>query len=240
MIATVVVAVILIAALLGFVWWQPLHKKLVDEQTPAWFNTSDECKIAVHEAGHAVTAWCCTIVGNVKEAGIWADGGAVKFSLRYYDSSDVRWCNLVLCMAGAAAEIAVFGKVKTIESRGDLLEARTMAEELVGKGDGTSPWRIKSLDSKSLPFAQIYVPPITSDEEIILRNAYATAKDLVRAHGDRFYRLVRALMVNKTMSEKDLEKILHKRAFARLVGMLKPTFLVPGTGRPVKTRREAA
>jgi ATP-dependent Zn protease len=231
MIITLVTFLVLFTILLGFVWWKPRRKPLFEDRLPPEFIKTEASKAAVHEAGHAVTAWCCTIIISVDEARIDADGGLVRWMMRDYNSSDVRWCNLVISMAGAAAEIAVFGKVRTGESKKDLLAARSKAEELVGKGDDTSPWRKRCVVAESLPFAQIYVPAITSEEELILRNAYIEAKTIVRAHGERFYQIVSALLAKGTLKEHDLEKILRKRTFIQLVGMMRPTFIFPKGNR---------
>ena len=227
------VLVLFLALSVGFLVFVRWHsrRKVIDTHAPAWFNASNKCQIAVHESGHAVVAWCCTIVTRIAQAVVGSDGGFVDYAIQPFDSSDVRWCKIVLCMAGAAAEITVFGKIRSGESRSDLAEARSLTEGLIGKGDSTSPWRIKWVGPKSLPFAQIYVPTISPEEETILANAYVRAKELVQAHGDRFYALVTELMEKRILDEQDLERILHKRSFVQLVGMMRPTFISPNGGR---------
>jgi len=186
-----------------------------------------EGRIAVHEAGHAVAAWGCTIVQNVELVAIdGPDGGFVKFNTCAINSSDRDWCEAVLMLAGVAAEVAVWGKVRTGGAKDDLLKAREKVQGILGMGDDHAPWRRKPIDP-CIPFDAMYYPVLSDAEHRALANAYLHAKNIVRSHGRSYYKLVSALMSKRRLNEAEVADILPRRSFLKIVGMMRPTFITP-------------
>ena len=192
---------------------------------------SDECKMAVHECGHAVAAWCCTAVSAI--GGITMEretGGGVLYTFVFKMGSvaDSHWCDTVISLAGIAAEVHTYGRCRGGPARTDLSKAREAARELVKLGSPSPPWG-KSKHLNVLPFDKVWEDAPSAAEVAILSQAYRMARDIVKAHGHSFYRLVSVLLTRKTVTEKEAAVVLGRRP-KRLVGLLRPTFLMPHGG----------
>src|SRR5271166_3771290 len=82
---------------------------------------TQECRLAVHEAGHAVAGWCCTLVGEVAVATIEAkSGGYVRHSYYKIDGPEAEWCEMVISLAGVVAEATVYSRWRTRGCEQDL------------------------------------------------------------------------------------------------------------------------
>jgi ATP-dependent Zn protease len=176
-----------------------------------------ECRLAVHEAGHAVIAWCCTIVPSVKVATVEDPmGGMVLYTCREPKEPEAAWCRAVIALAGVAAEAHVYGRWKTRGSEGDISKALAFVRE-IGPREVAPPWmKIGEAGSKVPDFGKLFHGGIGALERERMKEAYRMARKIVATHGGDYFRLVSALLAMKTTSEVHLEKILGKRRVVAL------------------------
>jgi ATP-dependent Zn protease len=211
--------------------WEPPPNKPLERQ-PADHSKTFANRAAVHEAGHTVTAWCCTLVPEIGDVTIEAeDGGATRMWLYSQDSHESRWCDMVIYLAGMAAEIAAFGKVKTRGCGPDIERALSQAKKIAESGNVTPPWKSPSR-KKSLEFDKM-IHSLDPQHAKVLSEGYRMAYSILEAHGNRFYKVVSVLLTKKTASSTDIEAVLGPRAFVKIMGIpvaagwFKPTFIVP-------------
>lgn len=182
---------------------------------------TSECRTAIHEAGHAVAAWCCTGVTRVTSAEIDDKKGVVKMMFVIDGSQETAWCRTAIMLAGIAAEMLVFPKTKSLESQTDLLAARELASTLTTD----PPWSVSV--PGTLPFDKLFATPLSDKERLALHNAYTMAKYIVIAHGRKYFRIVSMLLAQKNASEADMERVLGNRNFMSVVGIFKTSFVMP-------------
>ncbi|MGH6879053.1 MAG: hypothetical protein ACREHV_16970 [Rhizomicrobium sp.] len=193
-------------------------------------------RAAVHEAGHTTAAWCCTLVIDVTsatienyEAGKFA-GGLTSYQFYSQDNPHNRWCQMVIQLAGIAAEIEAYGKMQSAEGKSDLVNAREIAQALAKDGHLTPPW--KASRKRFLPFDKMFVA-ISPEEKQIFDVAYNMAHTILDAHGTRYFKLVSLLLMHKTVDSAKIESILGRRHFTRFMtlptlrGWFRPTFVFP-------------
>jgi hypothetical protein len=184
---------------------------------------TDDTRMAVHEAGHALAAWRCTVVTHVHRASLEGrDGGFVTYDFIADPSPAHAWCKLVITLAGIAAELAVFSRARSGPAEKDLLHARKLSRLLV---HACPPWS-DAAAAPDLPFERLFRAPLPPGERAVLQRAYAKARALVRdsraAHG----RLTSLLLHRRTVPGDALPRVLGPRIFAEILcGLNKPTFV---------------
>jgi len=220
---TLLVLILCAAAIVIFL--KRTAPKIADVRAPRPrpFTDTPECRIAVHEAGHAVAAWSCTCVTGMIIATIETEtGGVVEYTIHSSETPDGMWCLLTITLAGVAAETFVHGKAGTLSSETDLIKARKLAEQIAAKG-WASPWKLEG----EVPKFDIYDPPLKPQEVEVLQHSFRMAKHIVRAHDRQFHRMVVLLLTHKTVRESDVENVLGRRNFTKVMGLVRPTFIVP-------------
>lgn len=164
-----------------------------------------------------VAAWFCTSVQTIQLATIEAaHGGSVNYRARAGGGNDQIWCDLVIRLAGVAAEVKVYGKLPATPSTNDLNEARASA----GLVSGVPPWEVLAGGSKKFPFDQIYVTRLSAVDLAVLNLAYAKARDLIEMLGPRYFLLVALLLACKSVREAQVAEILGSRHFIRILNTL--------------------
>jgi hypothetical protein len=182
-----------------------------------------EIRAAVHEAGHAVAAWCCTIVTRVKVASVGKGGdGRVGFELFLLGSPDARWCQLVIALAGPAAEAMVYKKGRSRESNLDLTAALQHAEAI---GSAPPPWAAQR--GPTFDFDRLYYPRPSEQARRNLEEGYRMAKCILQKSEHRMYAVTSALLACGSVSEKELSMILGSRTGMRLLLVFGPKFVLP-------------
>jgi len=191
--------------LIGFTVWL-LHepaKKPPREKSPHGDKFQNRC--AVHETGHALSAWCCTLVDSIESVTIErSDGGRVSYLHNSHVTPEDIWCSLVIILSGVAAEIIEYGVIRSAESESDLQKSLDFAKDLATRGSVKSPWGTKSRE-----------------------------KTLIEAHGTEFHKIISVLLSKKTIGQSDLEKVLGSRSFINIVrspislGIFKSGFVIP-------------
>lgn len=195
---------------------KPVQRKPVHVDLP-------EIRAAVHEAGHAVAAWCCTLVTRVKIASVGKQGdGRVGFEFLSLGSSDARWCQLVIALAGPAAEAMVYKKGRSRESSFDLTAALAYAEAI---GTAPPPWAAQR--GPVFDFDRLYHPRPSDQARRNLEEGYRMAKCILQKSEHRMYAVTSALLACGSVSEKELALILGSRAAMRLLLVFGPKFVLP-------------
>jgi hypothetical protein len=185
---------------------------------------TQECRLAVHEAGHAVAAWCCTLVAEVDLATIehkdkiegW-EGGVVRYSFYGVNWMDDRWCKMVIALSGVAAEAMVYSRWRTTGSQADLLKALAVAESLASsKNPVDPPWRrLGAIPGDRVPdLASAFRSKPSSGATGNLEEGYRMARRVLRSHGGAFFKVVSMLLAKKSTTKADIEALLGKRYFA--------------------------
>jgi hypothetical protein len=170
-------------------------------------EVESQCRTAVHEAGHALCAWACLLIDRIIVAQI-DDHKHVRY--RWWHPSfkdDVEWCDMVIGLAGLAAERLVYGREREGVSK-DLEDVRASVAWVIDH-KATAPWEVGDL--QPLPFAHLFEPPLTPEEERCVQIGYAKACQLLRDGKDRHDRLVSALLCHRTMTYKQITSILGDR-----------------------------
>lgn len=208
-------------------WWRLLFGGREHRDAPSRDNQMEaidtiECRMAVHEAGHAVAAWCCTMVSDVRITIEAKHGGQVTWMM-HGEGGDVTWHRLVIALAGAAAEAMVYERSRReASSKDDFRAAREYAEALGGEPPWVDP------GGSTLAFEKIYVaPPLLPATRANLEAAYRMARHVIRAHGRDYYRIVSLLLTHRTVREHDVARILGHRAPLRLLAPFGARFVLP-------------
>lgn len=191
-----------------------------------------ENRAAVHEAGHTIAAWCCTLVPSVDRVSIEVKTGGITEYLVYdQEAHEGIWCSIVISLAGIAAEIAAWGKMRSMECESDLQKALKNAKILVADGHTEPPWKV-SPRSASLKFEKIF-RELDAEHGQVLSDCYHMAHSILEAHGNNFHKVVSLLLTKKTVRTGDIEAILGQRTFIKIAGLTaaagwsKPTFIIP-------------
>lgn len=167
-----------------------------------------EIRTAVHEAGHAIAVWCCTLVTDVSAVVVKKEGreGYVRFEKVVTETPRALWCELVISLSGVAAEAMIYKRGRSADSREDLERALVFAER-IGRAD--APWKTSS--GPTFDFSKIYASPPSPHVVRNLETGYRMAKRILHANENRFYGLVSALITKKKLTKKDLESLLGSR-----------------------------
>lgn len=167
-----------------------------------------EEKIAFHEAGHAIAAWICPHVQEVSLATIESEfGGMVLFKV-----FAKTWPQIVISLAGIAAEQIIFGKFNAKPAETDLLSARALCKKI-----NIENIPIKSRMTLGLSFDKIFLQKLSKKEKIILSAAYLKAKEILSDKKILLIKLTSSLLLLKSMNEKQLSLVLGKRDFIKIL-----------------------
>ena len=216
--------------------WEPSARKPLDRQ-PVDHSKTFANRAAVHEAGHAITVWCCTLVHEVGDVTIEHEDETMRGGLTTFwthkceETSESLWCDIVILLAGMAAEIAAFGKTRSGGCASDLREAAKKAEILAKSGNLTPPWKTQPRQ-KVIQFQKMIID-LDPEHARIMQEAYRMAHVILEAHGNNFFKVVSILLAKKTVSAVDIETVLGPRAFIKILGVtvkmgwFKPAFIIP-------------
>ena len=172
------------------------------EQRLAWLST--------HEAGHAVVAWHCPVVGSVTDMIIepTRDGDALWQGRVLHDWSAppearAAW-DVVIALAGLSAEMLCYGQVRTLLLR-DLDEALDAVRSFCRRG---APWPLG--DAQGAPPIPFRVR-CTTEETEVLGQAWATSCALLARHRHAHARLASTIAVRRRLKAAELSVILGPR-----------------------------
>ena len=172
-------------------------------------------RVAIHESGHAVTRLALGR-GNIVMITIDSrSGGFVQVREDVIEAQTEAWITrqIVVCLAGRAAEIAFFGAAAAGaggSAESDLGMATALAlsmETEVGYGQIIPLVYRKATDGAS---SLIYRPDLAAQVNDRLEEADRVATDLVRRHRAAVELLARELMVHLTLEGEQLRATLDR------------------------------
>lgn len=185
--------------------------------------TGDDTHAAIHEAGHAVTSWACTMVAHVRRVSIDNDrfegidpewrAYTLRTDYRLTSSeADRTWCELVIHLGGIAAVARVRGRVSTAPFRIDLQHARECARKILSLGSADPPWHRLGAFDKRLPFDAMFAD-LSEGERTVIERGYFKARAVLGQHQVRLSKLISALLTRRTLREVDIDAVLGPRTF---------------------------
>jgi hypothetical protein len=166
--------------------------------------------LAIHEGGHTVAVWVCSMVSGFDYATIdyKVRGGWTCWMEHNWDkTADSDWCRLVISLAGMAGEYRFSDIIRTSWSNRDLNHAWKQASKIVLAGD-PAPW--DEHEQVDFPFQQLY-PDATPEHLRVIRIAWNKAIEVIDQYGNNFLRLKDLILEKTTVKEADIEPILGHR-----------------------------
>jgi len=213
----------LVGALYGFQLGRARARKPV---RPANLSNLPEpdANAAVHEAGHAFVASRCTVIRvtqiRLEEKG----GGGAVTTVSTQGAANLAWCQLVVDLAGVAAEAMVFGsKFRTGPATEDLLKARDRAEHIAAL-ELKRPWD-KDVPTISLAWRSMFVEPLSEQAEAVMSLAYSYARHILDRNRTQHYQLTSAVLAHRILNEALVEAYLPTQLFV----LMRRAARCPGT-----------
>jgi hypothetical protein len=169
------------------------------QQRLSWLST--------HEAGHAIAAWYSPAVGELSDIvveptrggpGLWQGRVKHDWARGVSESERLAW-DVVISLAGLAAEVLCYGQVRSLLLR-DLDDAIVAARTFCRRGVG---WPLGP-GSSALPFAV----RCSQDEARVLDQGWASACAMVAGRRQEHGRLASAIAEHRRMSGRDVAAIL--------------------------------
>lgn len=181
--------------------------------------------VAYHEAGHAILGWFLehadpllkvTIIPRASGALGFAQYLPKEMSLQTQPQLEDKLC---MALGGRAAEELTFGVVTT-GAQNDLEKVTNIAKAMVtefgmSKQLGQVNYSERNAQPGSTrPFSEETAMLIDHEVKRIVDGAYLRAKDMLTAHGKEMKILAEFLLLNETLSQNDLEKLIGARPWA--------------------------
>ncbi len=183
-------------------------------QTNFWVPLPER-RIAAHETGHALVAWLSPLVLEV--TGVSISEGKTRYAVVGNGGGDWLFTQLVVCAAGMAGEIAVFGSARSGPSASDLAAARGLAESLA-RQPGWPDYVYRSLASypgeTGLDLRAAFSDRLRSDVRQLLSAAYRFARGRINDNRAGFDRLMDALLRRRELGKDDVTALFGPRLWA--------------------------
>jgi len=178
--------------------------------------------VAAHEAGHAIVAWHCPLVGQIKEmfieplppggAALWHGQVGHDWDKGISESERLAW-DAAISLAGLAAETLAFGRVHTLLKR-DIDEALRCARALCRRRAG---WPLADCGRARVPIP--FEVQCRVDEGDMLGRAWSVACAIVDDYGAGHAALTEAIQTRRRMGEPEIAALLGARPkYARCAG----------------------
>ena len=187
-------------------WWGvkrllPSRKPLVRVYLPKGFANEPRTRVAVHEAGHAIASFVSPSVTKIDSITVTVtefengettiDGKVCAKLVRVVPNLEDCWEQVVIRVAGLAAEALIYGYFMSSDAEQDLYDARDFAERIIelecesGRHKDafySCPWNIDPLVKTYFDFAGCVdlILIIAPKESEILNLCYARAQTLIR------------------------------------------------------------
>lgn len=184
---------------------------------------TEKYRIAVHEAGHAITAWWCSAVTDINHVIIDNHRGHVDMTIKN-NTLDAIWCNLVITLAGLAAETTIYRNVRSGPAATDLLAARELVNILIKNGSTSPSWKINH-SSTTLSFEKMFQAPVSEIEKKVMDAGYQHARYLLEQYFNDHHRLVVHLLQHRRVSGMEMETLFGNRTSTTMFGLFRATFV---------------
>ena len=192
---------------------------LIDYWWANRYRYPDARRIQVHEAGHAVVAWACTLVADISRIDTLHNkegvtGGLTAFNLYKAKNVPTLWCDLVIALAGIAAEANIYRSFRSSWSQSDLSGSHKISRQLAELGELEPPW--ENSETHSLPFQRMY-QSLMPAQLIVLNRAYAMSRHLLIKHDDKFRQLMLCLEEHSIITTPQINKVMGTKSFMRFL-----------------------
>jgi len=172
---------------------------------------------AYHESGHAIIAWFSPFVSNVELVSIECGGvlgGQMLCTIVNTETPAQLYDNLVFTLGGLAGSLLHNKKVRGGHFTNDLIEARTLAENLATHHASQQLKRLRSGTNLRFDVAAMFREEPSLRARAFMNDALEEARARLTKHQDPFARLVLELMKCKTLKTDDLIRILGPRLWS--------------------------
>jgi len=185
----------------------------------AILRDDDRRAIAVHEAGHAIAAATVEGAKRPQKATIVPRGRALGVVLstpiedRKLVSRQQLMSDIVVCLAGRAAELKAFGAggVST-GAEDDFKQASSLASRMASLWSMGTSAPVLSISDESSPVAR---QKAEERAQSIIDDAWTQALEILDRHKNAHAALVVALLERETIEGAEIEAIVHTHADSR-------------------------
>jgi ATP-dependent Zn protease len=189
----------------------PLMPPMPAVQDTTVLATTSLHRTALHEAGHAVAAWRCTLLNHMVGGSIDYDSGRVEYVIDK-ETSLTDWAVATVSLAGIAAEMKEFGQARSGQCTSDLLKARECAGKIIMAQAAEAPW-LKPGEGHQLPpgqqFERLFSDTLSVLERHVIRRAYQKARELVRC--PELHLVAKLFLERRQVPGHEIEKALGGR-----------------------------
>lgn len=177
-------------------------------------------RVPVHEAGHLMLAWYSNIVTEIflVEANMFFKNGVVRYYTIDPNSRDdtiyCHWTEVIIGIGGICAELFVYKNSKSLPAKLDLSQLRDRVDKIL---DLDNTFKQDVSCKLTQDFSKGFSNGLTKKELHLFNVAYNEAYEIFQKRKAKFYRLVSILVRHRTLTNKQIEKILGSRAILRIV-----------------------
>ena len=178
-------------------------------------------RLAAREAGYALVAWHTSYITDLTKVTLDETSSQTIYQENPDNSARYFWSHLTIILARAAAGAFFEGKSNYVDSKQDLLFARTTCAALLARyPDTVCPWQ--DVPRKNFRTGQAFDGGVTAREEGILNRCYDQAFAIIKARQAHFEMITQDLLSRGELSSTDLERILGDRSKIIVHGLLRP------------------
>jgi cell division protease FtsH len=185
----------------------------------AFLLDDDRRAIAVHEAGHAIAAATVEGAKRPQKATIVPRGRALGVVLstpiedRKLVSRQQLMGDIVVCLAGRAAELKAFGAAGvSTGAEDDFKQATSLASRMASLWSMGTAAPVLSITEDSSPVAR---QKAEERAQTIIDDAWTQALEILDRHKNAHAALVAALLERETIEGAEIEAIVHAHADSR-------------------------
>jgi cell division protease FtsH len=185
----------------------------------AILRDDDRRAIAVHEAGHAIAAATVEGAKRPQKATIVPRGRALGVVLstpiedRKLVSRQQLMSDIVVCLAGRAAELKAFGAAGvSTGAEDDFKQASSLASRMASLWSMGTSAPVLSITDESSPVAR---QKAEERAQSIIDDAWTQALEILDRHKNAHAALVAALLERETIEGAEIEAIVHAHADSR-------------------------
>jgi len=168
---------------------------------------------AVHEAGHAIVAWQSRFASAVFEITCDIEEGKTETGRinSIYMEPPGLWEWAAIDLAGLAAELLIFNRFNSFQSRDDLMASRNNSIAVI-HSNVEQQWRDEP-SLGSLSFERMFATDKQPTEPVVqvMNVSDRRAKALILCERDRFARLALELHKKGSMLQQEIEQLLGPR-----------------------------
>jgi cell division protease FtsH len=212
-------------------------------------NEDEKHRVAYHEAGHALVAYCLPNTDRVHKVSIIPRGfAALGYTLqrpdgdRYLMTQSELESRIKVLLAGTVTEELIFDDVSTgaqndLERATDIARAMVMDYGMSQQGriayreSTRSPFLPSANEERSHTYSEHTAREIDAEVKRILNESLDSVREILESRRDALVAVAEELIVNESMEGADLKRIVDENSSGPQ--------LVPGTTETIKRGKES-